>query len=122
MQDKNFLSNKTINLIDYYKEIFKNDNCIINITYELDAITYLLKKPSCTKYWSAWLASPTLIQRNYIKKIEKIKPKYILYEPRGVYFDGLELYQRIELINNYLMSGYKKYNEVGNFIILKKNE
>lgn len=122
LEDRKFLSEKTINQVNYYREISKNDNCILNITSELDAITYLLKKPSCTKYWSAWLTSPTLIQKDYIKKIEKIKPEYIIYEPRGAYFDGLQLYQRIELINDYLISNYKKHNQLDNFLILKKNE
>ena len=78
MEDKIFLDQKTIKLIEYYKQISEKDNCVENISYN-DAIPYLLKKPTCTKYWATWLASPTSIQQDYINEIKKAQPKYILY-------------------------------------------
>ena len=92
---------------------------MVNITYELDTISYLLKRPSCTKYWSALLASPIALQKDYINEIKKIQPKYILYQPTGD-FDGLKLHERIELLNSYILSNYKKYDELDNYIILEK--
>mgnify|MGYP006100146829 CR=1 FL=1 len=37
------------------------------ITYD-DAIPYLLKKPTCTKYWASWQVGPTIMQKDYINK------------------------------------------------------
>ena len=65
MEDEIFLNKKTVNLIKYYSELTKNENCVDNITF-FDAIPYLLKKPSCTKYWASWLMSPTTIQKDYL--------------------------------------------------------
>ena len=71
MEDEIFLDQNTIKLINYYKPLSEEDGCITNITYEMEAISYLLKKPTCTKYWSAWLASPIAIQKDYINQIKK---------------------------------------------------
>ena len=116
LEDEVFLDQNTIKLINSYKQLSEEDGCIVNITYEIDSISYLVKKPSCTKYWSAWLASPIASQKNYINEIKKIEPKYILYQPKGA-FDELELSERIELLSSYILSNYKKYDELGNYII-----
>ena len=120
LKDEIYLDPNTINLITYYLQISENQNCVENITYD-DAIPFLLKKPSCTKYWASWLASPLDIQKNYIREIEKVKPKYILYYSGDRKFDGLGIYERIELVNSYVMSHYKKHREFGDYIILEKN-
>ena len=119
LKDEVFLDQKTIKLIKYYKQISKEDHCIENITYD-DAIPYLLKKPSCTKYWASWLASPVIVQKDYINEIKKIRPKYILYPSASHKFDGLEIYERIELVNSYVLSNYKRHKEFGDYIFLEK--
>ena len=120
LEDEIFLDQKTIKLIKYYKQISEEDLCIENITYD-DAIPYLLKKPSCTKYWASWLASPVIVQKDYINEIKKIQPKYILYYPDDrKLFDGLGIYERIELVNSYVLSNYKKHSEFGDYILLEK--
>ena len=119
LEDKIFLDQKTIKLIEYYKQISEKDNCVENISYDA-AIPYLLKKPTCTKYWATWLVSPTVIQQDYINEIKKAQPKYILYFSGDHKFDGLEIYERIELVNSYVLSNYKKYNELNDYVILEK--
>ena len=113
------MNQKTIKLIKYYKQISKEDRCIENITYN-DAIPYLLKRPSCTKYWASWLASPVIVQKDYINEIKKIRPKYILYYSDSHKFEGLEIYERIELVNSYVLSNYKKHEEFDGYIFLEK--
>ena len=85
-----------------------------------DAMSYLLKKPSCTKYWASWLASSTSDQKNYIELIKKANPKYILYSSSKEELDGLGAYERIELVNSYVLSNYKKINQIGTHVILEK--
>ena len=120
LQDSDFLDNKTINLLKYYKKFSKKDGCILNISYD-DAMPYLFKTRSCTKYWSAWLASPTETQKDYIAQIKKNAPKYILYEAnQETNFEGLRIHERIKLINSYIFSNYSKYDEFDGYIVLKK--
>ncbi len=119
LNDEMYLDKKTIELIDHYKKISEIDNCVVNVTYE-DAIPFLLKKPSCTKYWTAWLASPVSLQKHYINEIKKIQPNYILYYSDNIKWDELEIYERIDLINNYILSNYEKFDELNGYIFLKK--
>ena len=125
LDDKYFIDQKTIKLLDYYKQITEKDNCVQIFTYDL-AIPYLLKKPSCTKYFSSWLASPIAKQEDYIRQLKKIQPKYILYKSAGTNFDltyqieAPEVYVRLELVNSYIVLNYKKHNEFDDYIILEK--
>ena len=118
LEDRVFLHPKTIQLIDYYKLISKKDACVENITFD-DSIPYLLKKPSCTKYWASWLVNDDM-QRDYVDRLKKIQPKYIIYSSVDIRFDGRGLYERIKIVNSYILSNYKKYHELDDYIILEK--
>ena len=106
-------------MLKYYKQISKKDNCVEIVTFD-DAIPYLLKKPSCTKYWASWLASSTKSQKDYIKQLKKNEPEYILYYSDNRKFDGVGIYDRIELVNSFILTNYKKHEELDGYIILKK--
>ena len=128
LSDRGFLDKKTIKLVNYYKEVTKSDVCVATISYDMDAINYLLKKPTCTTYWSSWLASPASSQKDYIRQLKKMDPQYILHQIHKVdelgnsstKFDGLGIEERIEQIHSYIMINYIKYNELDDFIIFKK--
>ena len=120
LEDKIFLNQKTLKFITYYKQISKEDNCVENITFD-DTIPYLLKKPSCTKYWASWAASSMNMQEDYIDRLKKIQPKYIIYPSTDLKWDGAGIYERIELVNSYVLSNYKKHEEFDDYIILKKD-
>ena len=119
LKDDKFLDEKTSQLISYYKKINKDEKCIENITF-YDALPYLMKKPTCTKYWASWLASPIIIQKKYINEIKRANPKFVLYSSANLKFDGLGIYERIELVDSFITSNYEKYNDVFDYIILKK--
>ena len=119
LDDEVFLDVPTKQLIEYYNKIAKQYACVESISFN-NAMSYLLKKPSCTKYWASWLASSTSDQKNYIELIKKADPKYILYSSANTEFDGLTAYERIELVNAYVLSNYKKINQIGTHVILEK--
>ena len=121
LKDQAFLNEKIVNLIKVYNKIAGKENCVENITYD-DAIPYLLKKPSCTKYWASWIASPLIIQKDYINEIKKKRPKYIIYYEGSDKFDGFEIYERIELVNSYIIANYKNYFEIEGYKILEKKQ
>ena len=52
-------------------------------------------------------------------KLKKFKPKYILYYSGDEKFDGLGIYERIKLVNSYVLSNYKKYNDATNILTNK---
>jgi len=125
LDDKNFLDQEMIELVSYYKKVSENDTCVQNFTF-VTGFPYLIKKPSCTKYYASWLASPISKQKDYIKIIKKKLPKYILYESKEAAYDfyhkldGLAVYDRLDLVNSYILSNYKKYGEVNAYVVLEK--
>jgi len=126
LEDESFIDIKTNNFLKYFSKINNNSNCVQIFTFDL-AIPYLLKKPSCTKYFASWLASPIDRQKDYILNINKIKPKFILYNSDGKNFDltykaeSPEVYERLSLVNLYILDNYEFYNQLDDYIIFKRS-
>ena len=116
--DSYFMDKDTIKMIDYLKQVTKNEKCIENFTYDL-SIPYFLKKPSCTPYYSSWLASPTTMQEDYIKKLKMAKPNFIIYKSSKFLVDNFEVYERVKLVNDYIITNYDFHINVNNFLIYK---
>ena len=117
-EDSFFMHKDTINLINYLKTETKNEQCIENFTYNL-AIPFFLEKISCTPYYSSWLASPTILQLDYIKRLESAKPNYIIYKSDKYLVDNLQVYERLELVNNYIITNYNFHINIDNYLIYK---
>ena len=116
-KDSYFMNNDTINIINYLKEVTKDEKCIENFTYDL-SIPFFLKKNSCTPYYSSWLASPTILQKDYIKRLKIAKPNYIIYKSNH-FVDNLQVYERLELVNSYIIRNYDFHINIDDFLIYK---
>ena len=116
-EDSYFMNNDTINIINYLKEVTKDEKCIENFTYDL-SIPFFLKKTSCTPYYSSWLASPTVLQQDYIKRLKISKPNYIIYKSKH-FVDNLHVYERLELVNSYIIRNYDFHINIDDFLIYK---
>ena len=107
-EDSKFLTREYNKKISLLSEIFKEEKCIQNFSTEI-LIPYLLKKPSCTKYFSSWLASGYETEMDYIKHLKEVMPKLILYEAPGYNVDGIDTTIRLKHVNKYILKNYKKY-------------
>ena len=116
-EDSFFMDNDTIELIKYLKELTKKEKCIENFTYD-NAIPFFLKKSSCTPYYSSWLASPPIMQKDYIKKLKIANPNYIIYKNDKFIIERFT-HERLELVNNYITSNYSFHIKINNFSIYK---
>ena len=116
-KDSYFMNNDTINIINYLREVTKGEKCIENFTYDL-SIPFFLKKTSCTPYYSSWLASPTILQQDYIKRLKIAKPNYIIYKSKH-FVDNLQVYERLELVNSYIIRNYDFHINIDDFLIYK---
>ena len=116
-KDSYFMNNNTINIINYLKDVTKDEKCIENFTYDL-SIPFFLKKTSCTPYYSSWLASPTILQQDYIKRLKVAKPNYIIYKSNH-FVDNLHVYERLELVNSYIIRNYDFHINIDDFVIYK---
>jgi hypothetical protein len=124
-KDESFIDAKTKKLVNHYKKLNEKSNCVQIFTFDL-AIPYLLKKPSCTKYFSSWLASPITKQNDYVKSLINAAPRYILYNSTGTNFDltykaeAPEVYERLSIVNSYILTNYKTFNVFDGYVILEK--
>ena len=117
-KNEKFLSQKQMKLVNYYKKIAKNDNCIQNITNQA-ALPYLLNKPSCTRYYTNWYLITNKHQKKFIDEIVEKKPRLILY------WSKLDLYnfddeKRMPYIQNYLLNNYVTYDKTEDWHFLLK--
>ena len=106
--DSRFLTKEYNKKISLISEIFEGENCIQNFSTEL-LIPYLLKKPSCTKYFSSWLVSGYETEMDYIKRLKKAVPRLILYEAPGYNVDEIDTKIRLKHVNKYILENYKEY-------------
>jgi hypothetical protein len=117
--DEFFMNSGTKALIDYLKVESKNDKCVQNFTYEL-AIPYLLDKPSCTPYYSSFLAGSTSLQNDYIDILKRANPDFVVYKSDKFIIDGIEIQERLASVNNYINLNYNLHNKINHFLIYKK--
>jgi hypothetical protein len=117
-KDNFFMDNDTIRMTNFLKKITKDEKCIENFTYDL-SIPFFLKKISCTPYYSSWLASPTILQQDYVKRLQIAKPNYIIYKSDKFLVDNFEVYERVELVDNYINKNYNFYININDFLIYK---
>ena len=81
---------------------------------------------SLYKYFSSLLASPIAKQEDYIRQLKRIKPKYILYDSSGTNFELTykleppEIFDRLELVNFYIISNYELHKKFDGYEIFKK--
>ena len=91
LNNEYFMHKDTINLINYMNKVAVKDECVQNFTND-HALPYLLKKRTCTTYYASLLASPDILQKDYITQLEKTKPSYVIYKSERYFFDNFDIY------------------------------
>ena len=104
-----------------FNNLNKDEKCVQNFTVDL-ILPYLLKKPSCTKYFSSFLLLSKDAQLKYIRKLETNSPVYIIYESPGFIFDNIPTYKRLKLVDAYIKGNYVVHDSFNGYTILKKND
>tara|TARA_Y100000741_G_scaffold52832_1_gene36330 strand:- start:90 stop:1934 length:1845 start_codon:yes stop_codon:yes gene_type:complete len=107
-KDEVYINDKTKNFINFMGNELKNESCIYNFTEDL-SIPYLLKKPSCTKYFAPWLASGKKLEKDYINILKKNKSPYIVYQSSQFNVDGIDTTKRLQKVNKFIIENYDKY-------------
>jgi len=104
-----------------FDELNKGEKCVQNFTSDL-ILPYLLKKPSCTRYFASYLALSKSAQLKNIEEIAANSPIYIIYESPGYTFDNIPTYKRLKLVDAYIKSNYIIYDSFNGYTIYKKNK
>jgi hypothetical protein len=117
--DEFFLSENQNLLIKRYNDLTIKDECVLIFTYE-SAIPYLLKKPSCSKYYFVHTIGSNENQNLFIKSVENRKPNFILLG--GEYINigfGPEPQEMFPIIYNFLLKNYQLNENILRWSIYK---
>ena len=118
LDDEYFMDKDVINMVNYLDKITNKDKCIQNFTNN-HAIPYFLKKSSCTPYYASILASPNILQEDYISKIKASNPEYIIYMSDKYTFDEIKVSERLKAVNNYINLNYNFHKKIDGYTIFK---
>jgi len=117
-KDDAYLDDDYKEFIDFYKKISLNEKCVQIFTNE-NAVPYLLKKPTCSKYFSVYISSPRNLQNDFINDLSLKKPTYILYDSMVDIYDDPKL--RLGIVNQYILNNYIKFKKINKWTIYKIN-
>ena len=112
--------------ITYYKNLTINDKCIQNFTEYL-ALSYFLKKPTCTKFYNTQFIQHKINDYNFVEQFKTNLPNYILYSSPIIHLDKFGNMQQNSLLNGipkvdeFIKNNYYFYESyLGKWLIYKK--
>ena len=117
--DTEYLAEDRIKMVNLIKNEVKDENCIQNFTEDL-ILPYLIKKPTCNKYFSSWLASGYKIEQDYIEQLKVKKVKYILYNsPAFMVIDNISTPDRLIYVNKFISENYVEVFNLDGYRLVK---
>jgi hypothetical protein len=119
--DSYYLDNKILDVINYYKLISKNNECVQIFNYDA-VIPYLVKKHSCTRYFFIWAIGSKANQLKFIEELEISKPNYILLHGPQDFYGGISAPERLPYAYKYILDNYSKYEQIHEWIFYKRNK
>jgi len=99
------------------KELLNKVDCVQAFSHD-QAIYYLLKKKSCSRFYNIWVIGSKKNQLIYIDELKINKPNFILTSGKLNYGDLKKTYP---YIHRYINSEYSFYKNIHYWTILKKN-
>ena len=85
------------------------------------AISYLVKKQSCTRYFHIWAMGSKKNQLKFINELKISKPNFILSGGPQSNYGGINASKRLPYAYKYILDNYSKYEQVSEWIFYKRN-
>ena len=114
--DFSFVNNDYKEFIIYYRNLIQDDKCVLIFTNE-NALPYFLKKPTCSKFYTAYTSSPESLQKRFVKEIRDKIPSYVVYESQTDYYDKPNV--TLNIVNNYILDNYTLLEKINKWTIYK---
>jgi len=119
-EDNYYLDDRLIDIVNYYRDIVKNDKCVQIFNYDT-AISYLVKKQTCTRYFHVWAMGSKKNQLKFISELKISKPNFILLGGPRNYYGGTSASERLPYAYKYILDNYSKYKQIDEWIFYKIN-
>jgi len=117
--DKTFITDERMKIIKAISPFISNENCIQNFTADL-SLPYLLEKPNCTQFISAWLGSGEKFEKKFIDQLKNNKVNYIIYSSPLYIVDNIKTSDRLKIANQFIQKNYSIIWKKDNYILLKR--
>ena len=104
IDDYKFLNNDYLNFLDIYGNLVKDEKFTDD-----NAIPYLLKKPTCTKYYVHAHVIQNWTEDDFIKEINNTKPQYILYASEVNWFKSRNNAPKAD---RYILENYSLFKDL----------
>lgn len=115
--DNKYIDAEYFELINYYKNLTVNDECITIFTNEV-ALFYLIKKKSCSRYYFMWSSFPRNIQEKLVTDLKEKKPNFLIYFSEKDIFSNSK--NEVKSVNNFILKNYFFYEKFNRWEIYKK--
>lgn len=117
--DKTFINEDRKEIIEEISNFTNEETCIQNFTADL-SLPYFLNKPSCTKFFPAWILSGKKIETKFINLLKEKNVKYIIYSSPVSQIDGIKTSERLKFVNSFIQKNYEEVLSKKGYILLKK--
>ena len=117
LEDEHFLIDEDKEFILKANKIFQNEKCIQLYTND-SAILYLLRKPSCSKYYFTWSIGSEKIQLELINDLKNIE---IIIAKGKTDNWGLPFETKYPLLDKYIHKNFKTRLSIGSREIMYKS-
>ena len=114
--DFSFVNNDYKEFIIYYRNLIKDEKCVLIFTNE-NALPYFLKKPTCSKFYTAYTSSPESLQKRFVEEIRDKIPSYVVYESQIDYYDKPNV--TLNIVNNFILDNYTLLEKINKWTIYK---
>lgn len=119
-KDEVYLTPNLLEIINYYKSISKNDNCIQILSDDI-AFSYLLKKRTCTQFY---IPSAQIIvgvtEKEFINQLAQSEPEIILYDSANKILSNEKDKKNMPNVVNFIEDHYEFHSKIENYIFYKK--
>ena len=116
LDDKNFLKENELELIDKISSELNDKNCIQLFSNDV-ALLYLLRKKSCSKFYFTWSIGTFENQR---KVISELNQNNLIISGGPSYGWDLDINEKLPILSEYINDNYELLIKVNNYQILQK--
>lgn len=110
--DEAFLAPRELAVREVLREEFREEACFFSLTSE-PLWPFLLRKPSCGKFYLTWLISDRRLQEEAIAELRATMPGKILYGTplAGDEMDGIPIAERARYLHAFVLEHYEPHRE-----------
>jgi len=114
--DSLFINENAESVLKYYKEISKGDECI-QIFSDHALFSYILKKPSCTQFYTSARILNGYTEAKFINQLKLASPNFILYKSL---YNIQTNYLNMPNATKYIEKEYSFFKNYNDWIFYKK--